>query len=47
MSFGKFWKVKVIDNAIFQNLESFGKDKFLEIAMEKFWIFVWENSKIS
>ena len=29
------------NNAIFQNLESFGKGRFFKMAMEKFWIFVW------
>ena len=42
-----FWKVMEIDSEIFQHLESFGKEKFFKMAMEKFWIFVWENSKIS
>ena len=32
-----------IDTAIFQDLKSFGKGKFFNMAMEKFWIFVWEN----
>ena len=36
-----------IDTAIFQDLENFEKDKFLKLAMEAFWIFAWENSKIS
>ena len=42
-----FWKAMEIDNAIFQNLESFGKEKLFKMAMEKFWIFAWANSKIS
>ena len=29
-----------IDNAIFQDLESFGKEKFFKMAMEEFLIFV-------
>ena len=29
-----------IDDAIFQDLESFGKESFFKLAMEKFWIFV-------
>ena len=36
-----------IDNAIFQDLESFVKEKIFKMAMEKFRIFVWGNSKIS
>ena len=35
------------ENAIFQDLESFGKDKILKMAMEMLWIFVREGSKIS
>ena len=31
-----------IKNAIFQDLESFGKERILKIAMEKFWIFDWK-----
>jgi len=30
------WKVIEIDSAIFQDLESFGKEKFFKMAMEKF-----------
>ena len=33
--------------AIFQNLESFGKGRFSELAVEKFWLFVLEHSEIS
>ena len=33
------------ENAISQDLGSFGKERFLKMAMEKFWIFVWKNSK--
>ena len=36
MGFGKLWKVMEIDNAIFQDLESFGKGRFFKMAMEKF-----------
>ena len=35
-----------IDNAIFQDLESFGRGKFFQMAMEKSWVFVWESSKM-
>ena len=37
--FGKFWKVMEIDNAIFQDLESFGNERFFKLAMEKLWTF--------
>jgi len=40
----KFLEIK---NAIFQDLESFGKGRFFKLALEKFLIVVWENSKIS
>ena len=43
--FGKFWKVLEIDNAIFQDLESFGKESIFKMAVEKFWIFIWKNSR--
>ena len=46
MVFGKFWKVMEIDYAIFQDLESFGKKEFFNMAMEEFLIFVGENPKI-
>ena len=36
-----------IDDVIFQDVESFGKEKFIKMARAKFWIFVWEHSKIS
>ena len=36
--FGKFWKVIEIENVIFQDLESFGKERVFKIFMEKFWI---------
>ena len=29
-----------VDNANSQNLESFAKERFFKMAMEKFWIFV-------
>ena len=38
--FGKLLNVMEIENAIFQNLENFGKCKFFYMAMEKFWIYV-------
>ena len=44
---GGFWKVIKIDNAIFQDLESFGKGRFLKLAMEKCCIFIRQNSRIS
>jgi len=45
--FGMFWKVMEIDNVIFKGLESCGKEKYFKMALEKFRIFVWENSEIS
>ena len=45
--FGKFWKIMEIDNAIIQDLESSGQGTFFKMAMEKFKIFIWENSTIS
>ena len=36
-----------IDYAIFEDLESFGKGRFFQDGCGKFWIFVWEDSKIS
>ena len=45
--FGGFWKVMEIDSAIFQDLESYGKGRIFNMAMEKLWIFVWETSKMS
>ena len=42
---GKLWKVMEIDNAIFQDLETFGKRDVFQSGYEKFWKFVWENSK--
>ena len=37
--FGKIWKVMEIDNAIFQDLESFEKERSIKMAVEMFWIF--------
>ena len=42
---GKLSKVMEIDNAIVQDLESFGKRDVFQSGYEKFWNFVWENSK--
>ena len=39
----RVWKVIEIENAIFQDLESFGKERIFKMAVEKFWIFVWKN----
>ena len=36
-----------VDSAIYQDLESFGKGRFLKMVMDMFWIFVSMNSKIS
>ena len=44
--FGKFGKVMAIDNATFQDLESFRKGWFFKMSMQEFWIFVWEESVI-
>ena len=43
--FGKFWKVTEIDNAIFQDLESFGKEMFLKMALENFGFLFWKILK--
>ena len=40
-----FWNVLEIENDIFQDLESFRKERILKLAVKKFWIFVWKNSK--
>ena len=41
----EFWKVMEIENAIFQHLGSFGKERIsFKMALEKFCIFVWKNS---
>ena len=45
--FGKVWKGLEIDNAVFQDLESSGKERVFKMAMEKYWIFVWKNSEVS
>ena len=34
-----FWKVMEINNAIFQDLESFGKEKFFKMVVENFLDF--------
>ena len=34
-----------IENAVFQDLESFGKEKIFKMAMERFSIFIWKNYK--
>ena len=34
-----------VENAIFQDLENFGEKTAFKIAMEKFWIFAWKNTK--
>ena len=39
MSFGKFWNIMEIENAIFQDLKNFGKERIFRMAMEKFWMF--------
>ena len=41
------WKVLEIDNAIFQDLQCYGKMKIFKMTMEKFWIFVLESFEIS
>ena len=38
--FLKFSKVVEINYAIFQDLGSFEKERFLKMALGKFWIFV-------
>ena len=35
-----FWKVMKLDNAIFQDLESFGKERLFKMVMEKLLIFI-------
>ena len=42
---GKLWKVVEIENYIFQGLDSFGNERIFKMAIEKFWIFVYKNSK--
>ena len=34
-----FWKVREIDNAIFEDLESFEQGKFFIMSIEMLWIF--------
>ena len=34
-----------IENAIFQDLESFRKERIFKMVVEKCLIFVWKNSK--
>ena len=34
-----------IENAIFQDMESFGKKRIFKMTIDKFWIFVSKNSK--
>ena len=36
-----------IENAIFQDLESFGKERIFNISVEKYWIFFGKILKIS
>ena len=35
-----------IEKAIFQDLESFGKESNFQMTMEKLWIFIWKTSEI-
>ena len=44
MGFGKLWKLMIQFSRSWKVLE---KKEFFKMAMEKFWIFVWENSKCS
>ena len=44
-SFGKFWKVMEIENAIFQDQKSFRNERIFKMAFEKSWIFVWKILK--
>ena len=46
MGFRKCWKFMEIEYAIFQDLESFGKESILKMAIEKFWILVWKILRI-
>ena len=34
-----------IRNAIFQDLESFGKERLFQNGYGKFWMFVWKDPK--
>ena len=36
-----------IGNALFYDLENFGQGRFVKMAIEKFWISVWENYNVS
>ena len=40
---GKFWKDMETENAIFQDLESFERERMFKMAMEKFWILSLEK----
>ena len=40
-----FWKVMEIENAIFQDLECFGKERIFKMALEIYSIFIWKSSK--
>ena len=44
MCFEKLWKLKIQFSSTWKVLE---KERFFKLAMEKFLIFVWENSKMS
>ena len=41
---GKLWKLLMQFSSTRKVLE---EKKYFKMAMEKFWIFVWENSKIA
>ena len=41
--FGKLRKSIEIESAVFQDLESFGKERIFKMVMENFWIFVWKK----
>ena len=41
-----FWKVMEIENVIFQDLESFGKERIFEMAMAKFGFLFGKFLKI-
>ena len=42
-----FWNVMEIDMPFCRTWKVLEKERFSKIAMEKFWIFVRENSTIS
>ena len=44
LGFGKFSKVMEIKMPFSKDLESLEKRRFLKMAIEKFFIFVWKNS---